>query len=162
VTTSDVRRSAAAALIDAVTGALAPAWRLFVAADAVPVLQWRAGRSRETLGPWRASADMVRASPWRPWHLFVNDDENARLLGCSLVDRLADEAARLDAEVVARGVTLELVSMLVAREVRRAADGPVFQLRVVLGDATGPDDDGTLLLGPFDELGAARLDAEAS
>jgi len=151
------------ALVAAVVGALAPAWRLCVVADAVPVLQWRAGRTAEALGPWRASSDMTRRAPRRPWHLLANVDENARLLAGSLVDRLADEAARLDGDVVARGVTLALVRRLVAREVRAAGAGPVFQLRVVLDDADAAvavaDDDRVLLLAPMDDVDAIVGDA---
>ena len=150
------RRAAARALIDAVVGALAPAWSLFVSAAAVPLLQWRAGRSADALGPWRAALAMTRAAPRYPWHLLHNADENARLATCSLVDRLADDAQRLDADDVAQGVTLALVRRLVAREVADAGLGPAFQLRVVVdADERAVDDDDTLLLAPVDDVDAA-------
>jgi hypothetical protein len=133
--------------VSAVLGAVAPAWRLFVSTDAVPVLQWRAGATAAAPGPWRASVAMTRSAPRRARHLIVNTDENARLYACSLIDALAADAQRLTADDVTDGVPFALVTRMVAREVAAAAAGNVFQLRIVLGDPRdGDGDDGVLLL----------------
>jgi hypothetical protein len=136
--------------VRAVLGAVAPAWRLFVSADAVPVLQWRAGATLDVLGPWRASVAMTRSAPRQARHLIVNADENARLFACSLVDGLADDAQRLTADDVTDGVPFALVQRMVAREVAAAAAGNVFQLRIVVGDPRDGDDGVLLLTSPVD------------
>ena len=113
---------------------LFPSWRFFDVMGETPTLYYRVASSSEDLGEWQAALEKPELrSPYWPFNLFLNSENNFVLAGYSLVEQLVSDMEEMygeiqgetqgvtgrDSEELERSVSFQLVDNLVRFQIRQ-------------------------------------------